>query len=154
MIWPAVAVRRVPVPRQEDFGSQHLGPCDRRIDVLDLEPQQYAVARRPVIGVADPPVMVLHLPPVQLQHKLPRGDQALVVRPAVVAPAVEQPLIPPAACFDVIYANQWLWAHQVLRVLDVLDTARPVRVIPAEAAARGSRSYSRGRPTSGWGSRN
>src|SRR4051812_35483725 len=111
MVRPAVAVRRVAVPRQEDFGSHRPGPRDRRVDVLDLEPQQYAVARRPVVGVADPSVMVLDFPPVQLQHQFPRDDQALVIRPAVIASAAEQLLIPTAARFYVVYANQWLRAH-------------------------------------------
>ena len=60
VIGAAVAVRRVPVARQDNFGAQGFGSCDRRIDVIDLEQQEYAIARRHVAGVADRSVVLFH----------------------------------------------------------------------------------------------
>ena len=60
---------------------------------------------------------MLLLPAVQLQDQPAAGDEAFVVRPAVVAPAAEQPLIPPAARLDVAHADQGLRTHAISLIL-------------------------------------
>src|SRR5437899_2434744 len=59
-------------------------------------------------------VMMLHLPIMELQHQLARDDQTLVIRTAMRALTVEQPLIPTTACFNIAHANQRLRSHRCL----------------------------------------
>ena len=56
---------------------------------------------------------MLLLPAVQLHDQLAGMDEPFVVRPAVVALAAEQPLIPPAAGLDISDADQRLRSHHV-----------------------------------------
>ena len=42
-----------------------------RFEIVDLKPKQHAVSVGPVVRIADPAVMMLHLEAVQLKHKLP-----------------------------------------------------------------------------------
>jgi hypothetical protein len=69
MVGTAVAVGRIPMPRQEHFGAHGLGPRDGRIEVIDFEPQQDTVARVPRGCIADRPVVVIKVPAVELHHQ-------------------------------------------------------------------------------------
>jgi hypothetical protein len=55
--------------------------------------------------------MVLYSEPVQLQDELAVRDQLLVLGASMVAPAAEQALVPPTACFHVGYGDQRLRTH-------------------------------------------
>jgi hypothetical protein len=66
----SVSLGRIPVTWHEDLGAQLLGPCDGGVNVIYLEPQEQAVPRRQVVRIADASVVMLLLPPVQLQHEL------------------------------------------------------------------------------------
>ena len=57
--------------------------------------------------------MVFFFPAMQLQYQVAGIDEAFVVRPAMCAFTVEQPLIPPAAGFDISHANQRLRSHHL-----------------------------------------
>lgn len=61
--------------------------------------------------------MVFLLPPVQLKHQLAAHEEALVVPTAVAALAAEELLVPSAARFNVIDANQRLWSHSWLAMM-------------------------------------
>ena len=113
MVRASVAIGRVAVARQDDFSTQRLRPCNCVVDVVHLEPKQQAVSRRQVIRVADGSVVMFQFPAVQLQYELAGVDEAFVIWAAMIALAVEQPLIPMAARFDISHANQWLWSHDV-----------------------------------------
>src|SRR5271167_583987 len=89
MIRATIPIRWIPMARQDDLDSHLLGACYRRINVVDLEPQQHAIAGRFVVWIADGAVIVLDLPAVQLQHQPARDNQALVIRTAMLALAME-----------------------------------------------------------------
>ena len=99
------------MPRQHDAGLQLRGTCRGGIEVVDLEPEQDAVAVRLVVAIAEGPVGVGDAKRVQLHHQPVTVDQPLVLGPAVVAPASEKPLIPPAAGFDVRHDEKRLGSH-------------------------------------------
>jgi hypothetical protein len=101
MIRAAVALRRIPVTRQDNIDTHVSGALHDTIEVVNLEPEQYSVAIRLVIPIPDPTVMVLHLEAVQLKNKLALYDQLLVGRAPMIAPAAEQALIPAAARFHI-----------------------------------------------------
>ena len=88
---------------------------DRRVDVVNLEPQEDAVAIRPGIGISDRTVGVFDIPPVQLKDQRPLPDEALVFRATVIAPTAQQPLAPSAARLDIAYTNEGLMTHKELR---------------------------------------
>jgi hypothetical protein len=102
--------------RQNNFGFQLGDTGDRCLEVVDFKPQEHSVPVGLVIRIADWPVVVFDLKAVQLedQHTL-RRDQSLIFRPAVVAPTVEESLVPTAAAFDISYRNQGLGTHDNLR---------------------------------------
>lgn len=41
-----------------DLRTQRLGPCNGRVEFVDLEPEKKSVSRGQVVGIADPPVMI------------------------------------------------------------------------------------------------
>src|SRR5262245_1867749 len=103
------------MPRQDDVGVQLGGASDRRVNVVDLEPQEHAVAVGPVIRVADRPVVVCDLEAVQLEDQHAVRDQALVLAAAVRALTAEEALVPPTAHFDIGHRDKGLGTHENLR---------------------------------------
>ena len=59
------------MPRQDNLDTHFDGALDDRFEIVDLKPKQHAVSVGPVVRIADPAVMMLHLEAVQLKHKLP-----------------------------------------------------------------------------------
>jgi hypothetical protein len=113
MVWASISIGRVSVAWHDDFSAHRLGPCNRSVKVVNLKPKKEPISRRHVVRIANRSVMMLDFPAMQL-HNEPAGiDEALVTRPAMCAFAIEQPLIPPAACFNIPHAYQWLWSHLV-----------------------------------------
>lgn len=80
---------------------QLCGTGDRRVEVVDLEPEEHAVAVRPVSRVADRPMTVLHLEAVELEDQHTVRAEALVLPATVGALASEQSLVPLAARLDI-----------------------------------------------------
>ena len=78
VIWAAVAVRRVPVARQDDFGSHGFRTRHGGLEVIDLEPQERGISRGKT-GISDVSVKMLHVPIVQLQDEAAVDDEALIV---------------------------------------------------------------------------
>jgi hypothetical protein len=106
------ALRRVAYRTKLDLGSELLHACQRRVEVIHLEPQHHAVAPRPDVRIAQRAVMVLDLPAVQLEDEPSVAvDQPFIVGSAVVAARPEQPLEPCTCGFDVVDCEEWLWAH-------------------------------------------
>ncbi len=97
--------------RHHDLNSHRLGACHGSVKIVNLKPEQDAVAVGLGIGITDRTMMVLDIPSVQLKDKLATDDKTLVLRPAVRTLAAEQALIPPAACLNVIHADERLWMH-------------------------------------------
>src|SRR6516164_4181010 len=102
----------VAVGREDDLGLELARALDGGVEVIDLEPQQYAVAVGRRRRIADGAVVVLHVPVVQLHDEGAVGvDEALVLGTAVIAPDAEKALVPPAARLDVVHGDQRLGAH-------------------------------------------
>ena len=89
MVGSAFTVRRVAVPWENDLGLELGGAGNRRIEILDFEPQQDAVSVRTIIGIADRPMVVCDVETVQLEDEDAIRDQPLVFRPAVLALTAE-----------------------------------------------------------------
>ncbi len=103
--------------RQDDFRF-HLGSAGNgRVEVLDLEPQEYAVSIGLVVWIADRPVMVPDLEGVQLEDQRVTRNQPLVFGTTVRALTPEEALIPSAAGFDVTHGDKRLWMHQDLHLM-------------------------------------
>ena len=100
------------MPGQNDFHAHFSGALYDRVEVLYLEPQQYAVPVWLVVTIADPAVMMLHFKAVQLKNELAIRTQPLVLRTPVIALQAQQTLIPPAADFHISYCNQRLRTHR------------------------------------------
>src|SRR6185437_10760560 len=77
VVWPAVSIGRVAVAGHYDFDLHFLGALHHRVEVVDLEPEQHAIAVGPVTWIADAAVMVLHFEAVQLQNEGAILDQLL-----------------------------------------------------------------------------
>jgi len=54
--------------RQDDLRMQFCGAGHRGIEIVRFKPEEHAVSRRET-GIADGAVVVLHIPPVQLQDQ-------------------------------------------------------------------------------------
>jgi hypothetical protein len=111
VIRTALPFRRIPVPRQDHVRPQLLRPLHGVLEVIDLEPEEHAVAAARIVGIADPPVVVGFLPAMELQHELAVVLQPLVVGTSVRAPAAEQPLIPAAGRLHLGGTDQRLGSH-------------------------------------------
>src|SRR6187551_2412429 len=61
MQWAAVALGRVAMWRHHDRCSELVDPRDRRVEVIDLEPEQHAVAVGAICGIADMAMVVVDL---------------------------------------------------------------------------------------------
>jgi hypothetical protein len=83
------------------------------IDIIDLEPEQDAISG---VGRLDRRLAHDHaLPPLmKLQHQLARDDQTFVVRAAMRAGIIKQPLIPPAARFNITDRSMVGDAYEIL----------------------------------------
>jgi hypothetical protein len=114
MVWASISVGRVSVAWQDDPGAHRFGPCNGGVDVVNLEPEKQSISWGHVVRIANRSVMVLHFPAVQLHHEPARMHETLVIRTAMCAFAIEQSLIPAAACFDISHANQGLRSHDLL----------------------------------------
>ena len=98
--------------RQHDAGVQLSGALERRVEIIDLEPEEYAVAIGLVVRIPDWQVVMGNLEPMQLQDEHTVENQPLVFGSAMYAATAQQVLIPPAACFDIGYANERLGTHR------------------------------------------
>lgn len=102
------------MPGQDDLRAYFRGPLHHGVEVVHLEPEQYAVSVGSVVPVADRTMMMVHVETVQLKDKLAVRDEPLVLRSAMIAPATQQPLIPPAARFHIGHCNKRLRTHLTL----------------------------------------
>ena len=93
------------MPGHDDLHAHFSRALHDPVEVVYFEPQQNTVSVRLVLTIADQAMIVFHLKAVQLKDKAAVRNQALVFSTAVVAPAAEQTLIPPAARFHISYSN-------------------------------------------------
>ena len=112
---PARSVGRIAHRAELDLCSKITRPGDGSVEVVDLEPQEYPVAERSDVRVAQRTVVVVvDVPAVQLEDELTVAvDQAFVLRTAVVASSAEKMLEPLARGLDVMDCNQRLRSHDV-----------------------------------------
>lgn len=117
MVRAAIARRWIAVAGQDDLDSHSGGARHRRVEIINLKPQEHAVPVRLESWVADWAMMMLDMPIVQLEDQLPARDQSLIIWSAVRALAAEQLLIPATARLDVAHANEWLRMHTDVVIL-------------------------------------
>ena len=98
--------------RQDNFGVHLPGTRNRRVEVVDLEPQEHAVSVWLKTGIPDGAMMVLHIPSVQLQDQPALGDQPFILTAAMRALTTQQTLVPATARLNVTHADEWLWMHR------------------------------------------
>src|SRR5262249_28915484 len=111
----AVAGRRIAVLRQDDFRLEGGDAGQGSIEIVDLKPQQHAVAIGLVVWIADGPVVMFDVKAVQLEdERAIVRDQALIFRTAVITAAAEETLVPAAAGFNVGDGDEGLGTHQKL----------------------------------------
>lgn len=94
-----------------DFNFHFRGAFHRRVEVVNFEPEQHAIAVRPVGRIADAAVMVLDFEAVQLQNEPAVTHQLLVLLSTVSPAATQQAPIPAAARFDIRHADKRLGTH-------------------------------------------
>jgi hypothetical protein len=99
---------------QEDLGFELLRADDRRVEVVDLEPEKQAVAVRLVERIGERAMVMVSVKRVKLENERVTVHQPLVLGTPVGTLAPQKVLIPSAACFDVAYGNQRLRTHRGL----------------------------------------
>lgn len=100
--------------RRNDLWLQFIDAPHRRVEIINFEPEQNAVAVGLVDGIANSAVMMLDFEIMQLQDKPVAANQPLVFRAAVPALAAKQALIPAARRLDVGNADERLWSHAAI----------------------------------------
>src|SRR5262245_44685125 len=101
--------------RFEDIGVKAAGALNRRIEIIDLKPQEDTVAVRLLIEIAEV-WMIASVPVMKLQDQFAIRQQALVLAAAMSAFAIEQPPIPTAARFDIGNCDERLRTHKRIRI--------------------------------------
>ena len=86
---------------QHDLGFQFLGSRNRVVEVVELEPEQDAVAVWFVRWIPDRQVVVLDLEAMELKNQVAVGNKPIVLGSAVGALTSQQTLVPAAARFNV-----------------------------------------------------
>ena len=100
------------MPGKNHLDLHFLGAGHCRIEVVNLKPQKHSISVRLEIRIADRTVMVPHVPPVQLEDQSIVQNKALILAAAMRTSTTKQTLIPATARFDIVHANQRLWAHR------------------------------------------
>ena len=103
------------MPGKNHFDLHFLGAGHCRIEVVNLKPQKHSVSVGLEIRIADRTVMVPHVPPVQLKDQSIVQNKTLILGAAMRTSTTKQTLIPATARFDIVHANQRLWAHRAQR---------------------------------------
>jgi hypothetical protein len=100
------------MPGKNHFDLYFLGASHCRIEVVNLKPQKHPVSIGLKIRIADRTVMMRYLPPVQLKDQSIVQNKTLILGAAMRTLATKYTLIPATARFDIVHANQRLWAHR------------------------------------------
>ena len=95
---------------QNDFCLEFRGARNGVVEIVHFKPQEHSVAGFN-FRIADAAVMIGTVPVVQLKNEPAVCDEPLVIRPAMIAATAEQLLVPAAAGFHIVRANQGLWTH-------------------------------------------
>src|SRR6185312_135996 len=113
MIRAAVALGRIAMARHDDFSLQI--PCARhcRVKVVQFKPEKHAISIRRDVRISDAPMVVFHIPVVQLENQPVTDNKPLVLLPAMRTLTAKQALIPATARLDVMHTNKRLWTHNI-----------------------------------------
>lgn len=96
---------------KDHLGAQFRQTSDGGVEVLDLEPEQNAVAAGQV-GVPNVSMVVGNVPRVELKNQLVPGDELFVVAATMCPPASQEALVPAAARCDVADTDERLRTHE------------------------------------------
>lgn len=102
--------------RQNHLGLELGGAGNRHIEVVDLKPQEEAVAIGVVVGIADRQMVVGDLKTVQLEDEDAAGDEPVVFRPAVRALTTEEMLVPATAGLHIGNRYEGLGTHRAFSI--------------------------------------
>jgi len=94
--------------RFEDLRFQLLGTDNRGVEIVEFKPQEHAIAVGFEIWIAEPTVLMFHLPSVQLKNQPAVQNEPLILSAAMPTLKAKETLIPAAARFHVTHANQGL----------------------------------------------
>jgi hypothetical protein len=111
MVWAAVAGWRIAMPGLNHLDLHFFGARHGRVEIVEFKPQQHTIAMRQIL-VTDWTVIVSHIPAVQLKDQSILQNKTLVFGAAMRTSTTKQTLIPATARFDIVHANQRLWAHR------------------------------------------
>jgi hypothetical protein len=117
VIWATITCGWIAMTGQDNFNFHFLGARHGGIEIVYLKPQQDSIAVRFGVCITDAAMVMGHIPFMQLQYQPASSDQALVLRAAMRALAAKQPLIPAAACLNILRTDKWLWTHKNFRVM-------------------------------------
>jgi hypothetical protein len=107
---------RIAMRRQDDLRTELTHALDSRVEVVDFEPQQDAIATNG-LRVAHVPVVMVDVPCVELHDQTITEHESLVRGASVVAPTAEKRLIPTAARLYLTHDDHGLWSHSADDVL-------------------------------------
>jgi hypothetical protein len=100
------------MPGKNHLDLHFLGAGHRRIEIINLEPQEHAVSVRLEILIANRTVMVPHhVPAVQLKDQSIVQNKTLILGAVMRTSTIKETLIPATARLDIVHANQRLWAY-------------------------------------------
>ena len=114
VIRAAVAVGRIAVAGHNYLDSHFIGALDDGVEVVDLEPEEDAIAVGFVTAVGDGAVVVVGVEAVELEDEVVVETETLILSAAVVGAKAEEVLIPAAAGFDIRDNDERLRAHGFL----------------------------------------
>ena len=80
------------------------------VEIADLKPEEHAVPMGQ-LRIADPAMMMLHIPIVQLKDQSAIRHESFMMRIAMVTLTAQELLIPAAARRNIAHANKGLWTH-------------------------------------------
>src|SRR5688572_11602890 len=111
MVRTAIAVRWIAMAWQDDLSLQFFSACHGRIEVVEFKPQEHAISVGRDVWISDTPMMMLHIPSVQLEDQPVTQDQPLIIPAAMRTLTAEQALIPATARLNIAHANKGLGMH-------------------------------------------
>ena len=112
MVRAAVAGWRIAMPGKNHLDLHFLGAGHGRIEIVKSQTTAARRFRGPEILIADRTVIVPHVPAVQLKDQSIVQNKTVILGAAMRTSTTKQTLIPATARFDIVHANQRLWAHR------------------------------------------
>ena len=92
----------------DDLSLEGLSACNGRVEVVEFKPQEHAISVGRDVWIANTPMMMLHIPSVQLKDQPAMGNEPFILTAAMRALTAKETLIPATARLDIAHANERL----------------------------------------------